>query len=300
MIFTGDFFQLPPVGLGQYGRKFAFHANCFSADIQMLELTTVVRQKGDDTFISLLNEVRVGVCSEHTIELLRTCHVDQKIQPDDGILPTNLYCMNKDVNAENIMFLNKLTTESRAFRATDIWVRQSDDGTSRKIMESMESKAVRDLTLKIGAQVMCTRNLPHEGLVNGSRGVVVGFDDDAKDEEGEKTSKPVVKYDNGLTVSMNRSDEFQGQSGGALKRVQFPLKLAWSLTIHKSQGTTLSRAILSLHDAFDYGQVYVALSRLSSIAGLWIRGPMINQSAVKCSKEVRDFYEDKRRTESKK
>ena len=73
-------------------------------------------------------------------------------------------------------------------------------------------------------------------------------------------------------------------------RVQFPLKLAWALTVHKSQGMTLTRAELMLHDAFDCGQVYVALSRVTSLAGLWLRGGLITQAVVKAHPAVLAFY----------
>lgn len=85
---------------------------------------------------------------------------------------------------------------------------------------------------------------------------------------------------------------FQGGSSGAMTRFQLPLKLAWSLTVHKSQGMTIERAELQLDDAFDYGQVYVALSRITSLNGLWVRGGSITQAVVKAHPKVKAFYQN--------
>ena len=84
---------------------------------------------------------------------------------------------------------------------------------------------------------------------------------------------------------------FHGGPSGAMTRRQLPLKLAWSLTVHKSQGMTIERAELQLDDAFDYGQVYVALSRITSLDGLWVRGGRITQSVVKAHPKVEAFYQ---------
>ena len=86
----------------------------------------------------------------------------------------------------------------------------------------------------------------------------------------------------------------EGDDIGAVARIQFPLKLAWALTVHKAQGMTLTRAELMLHDAFADGQVYVALSRVTSLAGLWLRGGRITQAVVKAHPAVLAFYEQAR------
>lgn len=101
---------------------------------------------------------------------------------------------------------------------------------------------------------------------------------------------PVVRFDSGVQIPVPPSTVFQGGFGGSLVRTQTPLRLAWALTVHKAQGMTLSRAELLLEDAFDAGQVYVALSRVTSLAGLWIRGGHIGQSVVRAHPAVLAFY----------
>jgi ATP-dependent DNA helicase PIF1 len=152
------------------------------------------------------------------------------------------------------------------------------------------------INLKVGAQVMLLRNRLNSGsssststdLVNGSRGVVVAFVDS---HSKSKDLLPVVKFDNGHVLTVGPVDYTQkGPNGdGELIRYQVPLKLAWAITVHKSQGITLSRAELSIDKAFDYGQVYVALSRLRNLEGLWLTKPIPRRS-VRASPDVLDFY----------
>jgi len=153
----------------------------------------------------------------------------------------------------------------------------------------MDKKMPMVLQLKIGAQVMLLKNTPEWGLVNGSRGIVVGFDQN-------KSNLPMVLFSNGATHTIEPFEVFQASAGGAMTRRQIPLKLAWCLTVHKSQGMTLDRLELQLDDAFDYGQAYVALSRVTSLAGLWIKGTAITQKSVKAHPDVIGFHQKQGKT----
>lgn len=165
----------------------------------------------------------------------------------------------------------------------------------------MDKKVLSELRLKVGAQVIITRNMPDRNLVNGSRGIVVSFEDcksefDLQSVSGfsgaSKKLYPIVHFSNGVKMMVKNESVFQGGASGAMVRSQLPLKLAWSLTVHKSQGMTIERAELQLDDAFDYGQVYVALSRITSLEGLWVRGGRITQSVVKAHPKVQVFYQE--------
>ena len=298
LVLCGDFYQLPPVSLGQYGAGFAFEGGAWRAcGVRTVALRTVVRQAGDGAFIALLNEVREGRCGASTVAALQACHVSAKPLPHDGILPTKLYCKNAAVDEENQRHLDALPGEVATFAATDQFKGGDPGADARaKLLDMVEKKAVGVLRLKKDAQVMLTKNMPEQRLVNGSRGVVVGWrEQDSGGEFGVPPGlgavlSPVVRFDSGVTLVLKLHSTFQAAPGGAVARVQFPLKLAWALTVHKAQGMTLTRAELMLHDAFADGQVYVALSRVTALAGLWLRGGLITQAVVRAHPAVVAFY----------
>merc|ERR1712228_940192 len=131
------------------------------------------------------------------------------------------------------------------------------------------------------------KNNPSLGIVNGTRGVIETW---AATVQGMRC--PSVRCDDGNVVQVDPVAYLHsGAAGsGVLSRLQLPLKLGWALTVHRAQGCTLSRAEIQLENAFDCGQVYVALSRVKSLAGLWIRGRPVTQKEVKAHPTVLDFY----------
>ncbi len=211
----------------------------------------------------------------------------------DGILPTKLYCTNKDVDEENAGFLHELPTSVVSFSASDTFRGNIDGAQQKRLLELIDKKCPASLALKIGAQVMLLKNMHERRLVNGSRGVVTGFANMRCHGHGLAAGVyncPVVRFDTGQQLAIEPISFFQGGPGGTVVRVAVPLKLAWALTVHKSQGMSLTRAELMLADAFDFGQVYVALSRVTSLAGLWVRGAGIDQGVVKAHPAVLAFY----------
>ena len=300
LVLSGDFFQLPPVSLNKCG--FAFESPAWSsAAVKMVELRTVVRQSGDQTFINLLNQIRIGECPIEITNALEACHVSTKALPKDGIVPTKLYCTNKNVDEENNRKLAQLPGKEVLFSATDDYKGNYNQSVRNTLSQALDKKMPSEIRLKVGAQVILTRNMPERRLVNGSRGIVHGFcsesqkgDMNASQKNGRSGSEkllPVVVFSNGVKMMVSEESQFQGGASGAMTRLQLPLKLAWSLTVHKSQGMTIERAELQLDDAFDFGQVYVALSRITSLDGLWVRGGRITQSVVKAHPKVKTFYQ---------
>lgn len=280
LILVGDFYQLPPIQFKEHG--FAFECDAWNdARIQKCELTEVIRQRGDDTFIDILNKIRVGQCPDDIVDILEKCHVDNKPPPSDGIIPTKLYCMNRDVDRENSFHLDQLPGVAKNYKATDLFGPNTPFGSEQKLVDLLDKKMQRNLVLKVGAQVMLTKNMIESKLVNGSRGIVHDF---------AEHGAPIVKFANGVTMTMERHEMEQKFITAKCTRSQYPLKLAWTITIHKAQGMTLERAEVQLSGAFAEGQTYVALSRCTSLNGLWISGVRITQAHVFTSPKVVNFY----------
>ena len=252
VVLCGDFFQLPPVD-GLY----AFQSHAWNA--KMLTLRVVMRCV-DKELTHMLARIREG---HFNTDWLVDCHVDRKPAPTDGIPPTRLYCTNHDVDAENAARLAELPGDTRVFKSTD----------TLTCSTRVKFRAPKTISLKVDAQVTLTRNTPPWG-VNGSRGVVLSLD-------------PLrVRFDSGYVWDCEYTLETHDEG----TRSYLPLKLAWALTVHKSQGMSLTRVNVDVAKAFDYGQVYVALSRARTKEGLWLSGPPLHAGAVRAHTKVKKFY----------
>eukprot|EP00929_Paragymnodinium_shiwhaense_P067462 TRINITY_DN33953_c0_g1_i1.p1 TRINITY_DN33953_c0_g1~~TRINITY_DN33953_c0_g1_i1.p1 ORF type:complete len:413 (-),score=88.10 TRINITY_DN33953_c0_g1_i1:25-1263(-) len=285
LLFCGDFLQLPPVEASRAGGSgratFCFETAAWSMcalDRGTVILRESVRQAGDPTFVQLLNEVRAGRCSAQAAQVLSNCCLSAKPLPADGIVPTKLYCTNRDVDAENALRLAELPGDVVSYPCEDIFGTEAD---KRKLLELLGRQAPADLRLKVAAQVVLLRNMPCYGLVNGSRGTVSDFS-----EKGVS-----VKFDSGQLLQVER-ESFYVKSGerSEARRLQVPLRLAWALTIHKAQGMTLTRAEVQLRDCFSEGQAYVALSRLRGLDGLWIGGHGVSPTRIRAHPAALRFY----------
>ncbi|XP_006899697.1 PREDICTED: ATP-dependent DNA helicase PIF1 [Elephantulus edwardii] len=279
LIICGDFLQLPPVTKGSQPPKFCFQAKSWRKCIPVtLELTEVWRQ-ADKTFISLLQAVRLGRCSDEITRQLRATAAHKVGR--DGIVATRLCTHQDDVALTNERRLQELPGEVHSFEAMD-----SDPEQARTL--DTQCPASRLLQLKLGAQVMLVKNLAvSQGLVNGARGVVVGF-------EAEGRGLPQVRFLCGITEVI-RADRWtvQAPGGQLLSRQQLPLQLAWAISIHKSQGMSLDCVEISLARVFASGQAYVALSRARSLQGLRVLD--FDPTVVCCDPRVLHFYATLRR-----
>lgn len=260
VVLAGDFFQLPPVGQqGERNRdKFCFMSEAWvEAKFRICYLTEQHRQD-DETLNQILNAIRSqSITSEHQ-QALR----ESKNQ-DIGETYTRLYTHNMDVDSLNEQHLQQLEKKAHTFQAVL-------EGNT-KLLETLKSsvRAPEKLVLKKHAKVMFVKNNFEVGYINGSLGEVIGFQDD--DEFG---LLPEIQLTNGTVLLVEPEtwsvENDEGKVIASLKQV--PLRLAWAITIHKSQGMTLDAAEINLSHTFESGQGYVALSRLKSIKGLRLLG----------------------------
>ncbi|XP_064575780.1 ATP-dependent DNA helicase PIF1 isoform X1 [Zonotrichia leucophrys gambelii] len=274
LIICGDFLQLPPVRKANEETKFCFQAKSWRKCIHINMELTEVRRQTDKTFVSILSAIRLGRCTEEvTRQLMQTAaHKSER----DGILATRLCTHKDDVEITNERRLQQLPGEVHVFEALD------SDPMLVKLIDAQCPVGGR-VELKLGAQVMLAKNLDvSQGLVNGARGVVVGF-------ESEQRGLPKVRFLCGVTQLIKMEKwVIKGPSGVHLSRQQLPLKLAWAISIHKSQGMSLDCVEISLSRVFESGQAYVALSRARSLAGLRVLD--FDPKAVRADPAVLHFY----------
>ena len=297
LVVVGDFLQLPPVKCD----RFCFESDAWAVvglkDPEAICILNEVQRQRNPEFAHTLNEIRLGRISDSLLSSINSCCITCKPLPDDGILPTKLYCVNADVDDENRLRLAALPTEEYIIEAIDsMYSSHSMTSKERQALLDFANKTVSSsIALKVGAQVMMVRNKmlfggsDSYGMVNGQRGVVVGFTEQQIGEDFYDI--PLVKFDTGRTLRVEYSEwEILSPTGtAAMKRKQIPLKLAWAITVHKSQGCTLSRAELMVDNAFEYGQAYTALSRVTGMEGLWLTRPLSRRS-IKTHAKVLSFY----------
>jgi ATP-dependent exoDNAse (exonuclease V) alpha subunit len=271
VVFTGDFYQLPPVVREGNGYEstdvFAFMSKAWKeAKPVVCYLTGQFRQE-DDELSNVLNAIRAGeVEEEHYLVLQES---SKKPHTEDHI---KLYTHNEIVDEINRRAFNALQGEAKVYEMV----------TRGKgpLLASLKGNCLAEekLELKKGAKVICIKNDVERRYVNGSMGIVVDF---------EKDDSPVVELVNGKRVTM-KPDTWRIEDDGKVKAeiTQLPLRLAWAITVHKSQGMTLDRAQIDLSRAFASGQGYVALSRLKTLEGLHLVG--FNPQALQISDIVRE------------
>lgn len=311
VVFTGDFFQLPPIGTSGEDdtNQFCFESSKWNDVFKLenhIELKTMFRQT-DPIYIDILHQIRRGYLDEDKQKILET-YVKRKYDSDstNGCVPTKLFPLRSKTDYVNSMMFKRLNeTEyvSEAIKKTDCITNmdstkplslediQKCRGLSENeikyelelLMNSIPSSQI--LRLKKGAAVMCTVNLDMDNSIcNGSQGIIT----DIK-ELDNGMFLPIVKFMNGIEkiISLHywQSEEYPTLAIG-----QYPLSLAWALTIHKIQGATLNMAEMDIGQSiFEYGQTYVALSRIRSLNGLYLSA--FNSKKIGANPKVKDFYD---------
>ena len=307
LVLVGDFYQLPPITKDSEETSFLFESELWkSMNLQICPLTEIVRQK-DPVFQEVLNQARVGKLSKKGLRLLAS-RMDLDVSKLD-IKPTMLFTRRAQVDDINMSHLNKLKTEKRTFHASTIFLPTastqgltSDDPLVQRAVAKLDVDAPYspELVLAVGAQVMLIKNLDFEsGLVNGSRGVVIGYGrtgDPAplsnKDGVDPSLLVPFVKFRNGIEQAIEHETWEVPDFKGVLRK-QIPLILGYAVTIHKCQGATLDCALVDVGGkTFEYGQAYVALSRVKDVESLYIHD--LEMTAFRAHPKVSSFYsEDK-------
>lgn len=294
LVFTGDFFQLGPIQRDRKTTKFIFEDYIFGELMdECVHLTEVYRQRSND-FVDMLHKIRVGNVNDELVNKIQQTSLN-KLKNDLGITPTVLFCKNIDVDVINARGIAKLEGKEYKFPAID----KFRNAETKEIYKGLFTYK-HELILKVGAQVMLVKNLDvAKGLVNGSRGVITEIiEDDPIDCPGGKV---MVKFMDGSEHAISpdaqtfTDDPSHKVSGGysdpiiLASRLQLPLKLAYALTIHKSQGLSIDYLHVDLKGAFSPGQAYVALSRATSFDTLKVTN--FTKKCVITSEAVKNFYD---------
>ena len=256
LVLCGDFFQLPPIGNSAEINKdkFCFMSQAWlDAKLTICYLTEQFRHT-DTKLNGILNEIRTASVSENSIALLQS-----SIGEIESEEPTRLYTHNLDVDRINSQHMTEIKGRKKVFKAKIKGNLKLAESIKRSIM------APESLELKKDAKVMFVKNNYEKGYLNGSLGMVKNFNDDGL---------PVIRLNNGAYIVAEPEDwRIEDETGKLLVSYkQVPLRLAWAITVHKSQGMTLDSAIMDLSNTFEKGQGYVALSRIKGLEGLQLKG----------------------------
>jgi ATP-dependent DNA helicase PIF1 len=297
VILSGDFYQLPPVNK-QFCNKEEFDIEqtqfCFESKYwkqvidNVIELTYIFRQN-DNTLVKILNQIRVGKLTKSSYKKLLECVEKKDLNKE--IKATILFPVKKNVTIINNHEFNKLKTEIKTF---DIKI-EFDDTKIDNSVTSREKEfeatylinnimAEKQVNLRVGTQVMCIANIDNQNdditnpIVNGSQGVIIDF----------KNNLPLVKFNNNTERLIN-FHTWRSEKIDALSVSQIPLIYSWAITIHKAQGVSLDKAFIDIgSNIFECGQTYVALSRIKSFEGLYLKNIDLNK--IKINKKVYNFY----------
>ncbi len=268
VIFVGDFFQLPPITRPGDELRYAFESRTWEDARPLICYLTDQYRQEDEMLLSLLQSIRKNDVDEAHFTLLS----EQKDIGYPDIEPTRLYTHNADVDAVNMQQLKALKGPVRKFTMAGQGNKQMQEGLAKNCLSP------ECLELKEEAMVMCTKNNFEAGYVNGTLARVVGFDDEGM---------PIIETTEKRRITMKPTSWEMAEDGKVLASVeQIPLRLAWAITVHKSQGMSLDAAEIDLSKAFVFGQGYVALSRVRTLMGLKMLG--MSPTALRVDPKVVD------------
>lgn len=284
-ILVGDFFQLPPILKNNIQTnpqislikspvgRFAYDSSAWKKANFMTCYLTEQHRQDDKKFFSLLTAIRENnFGSKHLLQIKKR----KKDPAEVTDITPKLYTHNADVDFVNDKMLSKIISKTEEYEMTS--------RGSKALVEALKKGCLSPeiLVLKVGAEVMFTKNNPKAGFVNGTLGVVEDFAD--------MSGLPIVRTRDKRWITVETMDWVVEEAGSARAAItQLPLRLAWAITVHKSQGMSLDEAVMDLSQVFEYGQGYVALSRVRRLKGLHLLG--WNERTFQVHPDV--FIEDK-------
>lgn len=275
VVLVGDFFQLPPIDkksqdenlkkqtqlMQEKVARFAYEASSWVRLNPVVCYLSEQHRQEDETFLDLLLAIRKNKLEDQHYEYLKTRYIAKDSLPTNI---TKLFSHNLDVDRVNNEMLSKIEGDSVKYEM------ESSGTPNLSIALKKSCLSPEILYLKKGAIVMCTKNNPKEHFVNGTLGTVVDFD--------AYSGHPIIQTHTGRNITISPMDWSVEENGKIKAKItQMPLRLAWAITVHKSQGMSLDAAIMDLSLVFEYGQGYVALSRVRQMSGLYLLG-MNNKS----------------------
>lgn len=268
VVLVGDFFQLPPISKFGDNAQFAYQSPTWK-NLKLITCYLTEQHRQDDAgLLSMLSAIRSNSIEDfHHDELRNRTQATKKVTD----ATTQLFTKNIAVDSLNDEKLASLIGKEEVF--------VMETKGSASLVEGLKKGCLSPeiLKLKKDAVVMCTKNNPQAGFANGTLGIVVDF------ERG--TRYPIIKTRDGNRITIQHMEWVVEEDGKVKARIsQIPLRLAWAITVHKSQGMSLDAASMDLSDVFEYGQGYVALSRVRTFAGITLRG--YNQRALEVHPEV--------------
>ena len=291
VVLVGDFYQLPPVNKSDEATQFVFESDAWKELVDqggaIVELTEIQRQK-DPVFQKILKEARVGTLSAESCTILNQCQ--ERNWKEHKIRPTLIFPRRAEVDMINESNLRALKGRRYTYKARLVYdgkmpegFTEKDEGFQRALQHAdANAPYLVDLELALNAQVMLIANaFPDQGLVNGSRGVIVDF--------CSQTELPIVEFVNGVRRLIG-NHAWPVEDYEFVSRSQIPLRLGYSITVHKCQGSTLDAALVDVGTGiFEYGQAYVALSRVRSLDALYVHD--FDPTAFRVHSKVKQFYE---------